>query len=243
VGDVTLPTKKREIIRQNPKFMVLFSKPKIGKTTAVSLLEDNLIIEMEERGADFVSGLIMNANTARELLDIARAIEEAGNPYKYITLDTATAMEDKIINDIAVKLYQATAMGKDFKGGDMRKLPMGAGYGYLKDAFFYIIDRFTPLCNCLILLAHCNEKQINKDGKEMFEMEMDLAGKLKRNVSSRADAIGFMYRKDNQTFVNFNGGGDAIIEARSPHLANKEFVLIEKNEKGQFINNWNQIFI
>lgn len=101
-----------------------------------------------------------------------------------------------------------------------------------------------PLCDCLILLAHCNEKQINKDGKELFEFEMDLAGKLKRTVSAKSDAIGFMYRKGNQTFINFNGGGDAIIEARSPHLANKEFVLVEKDPKtGQFINNWNQIFI
>jgi hypothetical protein len=74
-------------------------------------------------------------------------------------------------------------------------------------------------------------------------MEMDLAGKLKRTVSSKADAIGFLYRKGNQTIVNFNGGGDAIIEARSPHLANKEFVILEKNDKGQFINYWNQIFI
>jgi hypothetical protein len=135
-------------------------------------------------------------------------------------------------------------LGKDFKGGDMRQLPMGQGYGHLRNAFSYILDTFTPLCDCLILLAHCNEKQINKDGKEMFEMELDLAGKLRRTISAKADAIGFLYRKDNKTIVNFNGGGDAIIEARSPHLANKEFVLAEKDLKtGQFINNWNQIFI
>jgi hypothetical protein len=241
---IELPTKKREIIRANPKFMVLFSKPKIGKTTAVSLLENNLIIEMEERGADFVSGLIVGVSTAKELLEVAKSIEEGGKPYKYITLDTATAMEDNIINDIAVKMYQNSPMGKEFKGGDMKKLPMGAGYTWLRDAFTYIIDRFTPLCDCLILLAHCNEKQINKDGKEMYEMEMGLTGKLKLITSAKADAIGLLYRKGLQTFVNFNGGGDAIIEARSPHLANKEFVLIEKSmETGVFTNYWNQIFI
>ena len=238
------PTKKREIIRQNPKLLIIFSKPKIGKTTAVSFLENNLIIEMEERGADFVSGMIVNVSSAKELMEASRAIEAAGKPYKYITLDTATAMEDNIINDIAVKMYQNSTLGKEFKGGDMRKLPMGAGYGYLRDAFIYVLDKFTPLCDCLILLSHCNEKQINKDGKEMFEMEMDLAGKLKRTISAKADAIGFLYRKGNQTIINFNGGGDAIIEARSPHLANKEFVILEKDEKtGQFTNNWNQIFI
>jgi replication-associated recombination protein RarA len=124
---VELPTTKREIIRQNPKLLILFSKPKIGKTTLASLLDNNLIIEMEERGADFVSGLIVNVTTARELMDTAKAIADAGKPYKYITLDTATAMEDNIINDIATKMYQNSVLGKDFKGGDMRKLPMGAG--------------------------------------------------------------------------------------------------------------------
>jgi replication-associated recombination protein RarA len=103
-----LPTTKREIVRQNPKLLILFSKPKLGKTTVASLLEDNLIIEMEERGADFVSGMIVNVSTARELLDVAKSIKEAGKPYKYITLDTATAMEDNIINDIAVRMFQAS---------------------------------------------------------------------------------------------------------------------------------------
>jgi replication-associated recombination protein RarA len=107
MGEITLPTKKREILRQNPKLLILFSKPKIGKTTLASLLDNNLIIEMEERGADFVSGMVVQINTARELMDTAKAIKEAGKPYKYITLDTATAMEDNIINDIAVKMYQA----------------------------------------------------------------------------------------------------------------------------------------
>jgi len=76
----------------------------------------------------------------------------------------------------------------------------------------------------------------------MFELEMDLSGKLKRVMAAKADAIGYLYRKDNQTFLNFNGGGDTIIEARSPHLTNKEFLLVEKSEKG-FTNNWSQIFI
>jgi hypothetical protein len=243
MSEILLPTKKREIVRQNPKFLVIFAKPKIGKTTLASTLENNLIIEMEERGADFVSGFIVNVNTAKELMDTAKAIEAAGKPYKYITFDTATAMEDNIINEIAIKMYQASSMGKDFKGNDIRKLPMGAGYAWIREAFTYVIDKFTPLCDCLILLAHCNEKQIGKEGKEMYEMEMDLAGKLKRIISAKADAIGFLYRKGNQTFINFNGGGDAIIEARSPHLSNKEFMILEKDSKGQFINNWNQIFI
>jgi len=115
---------------------------------------------------------------------------------------------------------------------------------YIREAFKNVIDRFAEVCDTLILVAHCAEKQIEKEGKEMFELEMDLAGKLKRIIASKADAIGYLYRKGNQTLLNFNGGGDAIIEARSAHLSNKEFVLLEKDPAtGKFTHNWNQIFI
>lgn len=76
----------------------------------------------------------------------------------------------------------------------------------------------------------------------MFELEMDLSGKLKRTIAAKADAIGYLYRKENKTIINFNGGGDAIIEARSEHLSNKEFVLVEKTADG-FVNYWDKIFL
>lgn len=122
-----LPVKKREAIRQNPRFMVLFGKPKIGKTTVASLLDDNLIIEMEDRGADYVSGYIVDVRSAKELIEVAKELEKSEKRYKYITLDSATEMEDKIVMPLAIRLYQNTIIGKDYKGDDLRKLPMGAG--------------------------------------------------------------------------------------------------------------------
>jgi hypothetical protein len=242
MGEIKLPTKKSGITRSAPKLFVIFSKPKVGKTTAVSLLENNLLIDLEH-GADFVDALKVNANNITELFEYVKLLEKEKKPYRFITLDTATALEDDIVGELAIRLYKATPMGKNYDGDDLRKLPNGAGYLYLREAFKLVIDKFATLCDTLILTAHCNEKMIDKDGKEMYELEMDLTGKLKRIIASKADAIGYMYRKGNQTFINFNGGGDTIIEARSPHLANKEFLLVEKNDKGQLINYWNQIFI
>jgi hypothetical protein len=225
--------------------MILYGKPKVGgKTTAVSLLENNLIIEMEDGGADFVSGLIVDVKTTGDLIKLAKSIKEAGNPYKFITLDTATAMEDKMIQELAIKIYKSSPLGVNFTGSDIRRLPNGAGWTYWRQAFNYIIDLYKPLCECLILLAHCSDTQIDKEGKEMFEYSIDISGKLKRSISADAHAIGYMYRKGNKTIVNFNGGEDLIVGARSEHLRNKEFVLVEQDEKtGQFINYWNQIFI
>ena len=242
MSELILPRGKSGIVKKSPNFMIIFSKPKVGKTTALSLLEGNLIIDLEN-GSDFVDATKIKAKTIQELLKIADLIEAEGKPYKYITLDTATALEDELIMPLAIRIYNKTPMGRSFEGDDLRKLPSGAGYLYIREAFKYVIDRFTGLSETLILSSHCLEKQIDKEGKEMFELEMDLSGKLKRIMASKADAIGYMHRKQNQTYLNFNGGGDVIIEARSEHLSGKEFLLIEKDDKGKFINHWDQIFI
>lgn len=239
---ITLPSRKSGVKRSNPEFMIMFGKPKNGKTTALSLLDNCLIIDLEG-GSRYVDALSVEVNDIRELFQVAKQIEEAGKPYKYIALDTATKLEDELIMPLAIRNYKNTPMGKSYDGDDLRKLPNGAGYLYLREAFKQVITRFKDLCDTLILVSHCNEKMIEKEGKEMFELEMDLSGKLKRIIAAQADAIGYLYRKGNQVFLNFNGGGDAIIEARSPHLSNKEFLLTEKNEEGLFKHNWDKIFL
>ena len=44
---IVLPTSKVKAERVNPKRIVIYSKPKTGKTTAYAGLEDNLIIDLE----------------------------------------------------------------------------------------------------------------------------------------------------------------------------------------------------
>jgi hypothetical protein len=103
---IVLPTKKVKAERQNPKRMIIYSKPKTGKTTAYAGLDDNLILDLES-GSDYVEALKIKVNTLQELLDAGKAIKAAGNPYKYVTVDTVTALED-MIQPLAVKLYRAT---------------------------------------------------------------------------------------------------------------------------------------
>ncbi len=90
---IVLPTKKVKAERVNPKRLVIYSKPKTGKTTSFAGLEDNLILDLEN-GADYVEALKVKISTLQELLDAGKAIKAAGNPYKYVTIDTVTALED-----------------------------------------------------------------------------------------------------------------------------------------------------
>jgi len=244
-----LPTSKNKPTRENPKLLILFGKPKSGKTTIVAGLEDNLIIDMEE-GSNYVECMAVKAKTIDDLKEIASAIKEAGCPYKYITLDTVTALED-ITLTLALSDYRATPMGKPFglnpKTGqyefvDVRTLPNGAGYLYIRNAFQRVVNIFRGLTDSLILVGHTKDRTINRDGKELSENLLDLSGKLSDITSSKADALGFVYRKKNETIVNFNGGDNLIVEARPAHLRGKEIVIADSDENGVITTYWDRIF-
>jgi hypothetical protein len=242
---IVLPTEKRIATERNARFLVAFGKPKSGKTTAISMLDNCLLIDINN-GSDYVDGLVVKASNLRELKAIAVAIKEAGCPYEKIALDTATDLED-MVNELAIFKYKQTPMGKNYGKNpgedDIKKLPNGAGYLYLREAFKDALDWFKPLCKYFILLGHCSDRLINKDGKELSEMEIDLSGKLKRIVAGDADALGYIYRDKNKTMITFNGGGDSVVEARPAHLKGREFVLLESNEDGNISHNWDEIFL
>ena len=103
---IVLPTTKVKAQRVNPKRLVIYSKPKTGKTTCYSGLENNLILDLEN-GTDFLEALKIPINNLQELLDAGKAIREANKPYTYITIDTVTALEE-MIQPLAIKLYRQT---------------------------------------------------------------------------------------------------------------------------------------
>ena len=244
---ITLPTEKIKSTELNPKILILFGKPKCGKTTIVAHLEDALLIDVEN-GSNYVTAAKVIAKDFGELLEIKAALDKKYTEnenkcvYKYGIIDTATGLEEMVLT-FAANLYRETPMGKTFKGDDVRKLPNGAGYLYLREAFIKVIEGFRPYFEYLILLGHTKDKSINKEGKELSENALDLAGKLERIISSKADALGYIYRKKNQTIINFNGGGDSIVEARSLHLRGKEIVIAESDENNVITTHWDQIFI
>lgn len=150
---IELPTKRKEVENYNPKLLILFGKPKNGKSTVTAAIDDNLIIDLED-GYRALSVMAVQARTARDIFDISAAIQakidaDGKFPYKFITIDNATRLEEMSLS-YAAALYRNTAMGsawgykKDAKGinikdpktnkpiidpkADVRLLPNGAGY-------------------------------------------------------------------------------------------------------------------
>ena len=241
MSGIVLPTSKVKAERVNPKRIVIYSKPKTGKTTAYAGLENNLILDLEN-GTDYVDALKININSLQELLDAGKAIKEAGKPYKFITVDTVTALEDMIM-PLAVKLYRQTSMGKNYDGDNVTTLPNGAGYLYIRQAFFQVLDFIDTLAPHIILSGHIKDKQVDDKGELVMSANIDLTGKIKSLICANADAIGYMYRKGNKVILSFKTNEEVTCGARPEHLRNAEIVISEMSEAGELEFHWDKIYV
>jgi hypothetical protein len=237
---IVLPTKKVKGDRVNPKRIVIYSKPKTCKTTAYAGLDNNLIFDLEN-GTDYVEALKIKIGSLQELLDTGKAIKAAGNPYKFVTIDTVTALEDMIM-PLAIKLYRATPMGKNFDGDTVVTLPNGAGYLYIRQAFFQVLDFIDTLAPTIILSGHIKDKVVDDKGEMVMSANIDLTGKIKSLICANADAIGYMYRKGNKTILSFKTNEEVTCGARPEHLRNEEIVISEMID-GVLKTSWEKVFV
>lgn len=242
---IVLPTNKVPATSTNPHFLIIYGRPKSGKTSSLAQLEGNLIIDLEG-GSTFIDALAVQARDVNTLGEIAQAIRaknsEVGHSfYKRITIDNATRLEE-ICLPYAATLYRQTPIAKNWKGTDVRTLPNGSGYFYIRQAVRKVIDMFRDLCDEFILVGHVKDVQVDQNGEELSEMALDLVGKLSSIICGEADAVGYLYRKGNETHISFKGGDGTIKEARAPHLRGKDIVIAKGNDDGTIITDWKQIY-
>lgn len=264
-----LPTERRKATDYNPRLMVLFGKPKSGKSTLMASLDNNLIIDLED-GYRALNVMCVQARSAQNIFQIKHLIEEKnkendGKPfYRFITIDNATRLEEMAVTYAAV-LYRRTPMGanwgmkKDKMGinitdpktkkpipdpkADVRQLPNGAGWLYMRSAIKEMVAMFRPLCDTLILVCHVKDKQIKKNDEETTEMSVDMAGKTGDIICGEADAIGYVSRQGNKTTISFKGGDNNIRGSRPLHLREKEFVVATSDENGDVHVDMSKIFL
>ena len=219
------------------------------------MLDNNLILDLED-GAGYVNALKINVKEIsrkenikpiQALKTVINSIKEAniknnGYVYKYITIDTISALENEYAPDLALKMHLATPVGRNFQGNDILTLPNGQGWGILRNAILLIVQELEELCETLIISAHTKDKAVEFNGKEMTQRLIDLSGKTPSILCSHSDAIGYVYRKENKTIVNFQTAETLTVGARPEHLKNKEIVLLESDENGNFTSHWDEIF-
>jgi len=246
-GGLVLPTQKVKAETKSPKNMVIFSKPKVGKTTLLSQLDNCLIIDLED-GSDYVDALKIKAHTVADIVTIGNMIIKAEKPYKYIALDTITALETICI-PYAEELYSKSLMGKKWftegkqQYGNILNMPNGAGYPWLRQAFEKVLNYIKTLAPHVIFVGHIKDTMLEKNGAEFNSLDLDLTGKLKRITTSNSDAIGYIYRKGKKNILSFVTTDEIACGARPEHLRNQEIVISETAEDGTIKTHWDKVYI
>ena len=256
--EIKLPTEIVKADSDNPTNLIIFSKPKVGKTTAIAALPNCLIIDLE-KGSKYVDAMKIQANSIKELFAVIKAIKEADKPYKFIAIDTITALEEMCV-EYADILYDRSPMGKgwlakDPKGiitgpGPRKKelhsilnLPNGAGYKWLRDAFSSTVNEIKSCADHIILLGHVKDVNLDKAGSDFSALDIDLTGKIKTSAAYKSDAIGYLYRKGNQNILSFKTSDKIACGARPKHLENAEIILSEDDGSGNFITHWDRVYV
>lgn len=242
---LVLPRKRMPPKMINPKRLLLFGQPKSGKTSIISALDDCLVVDMEQ-GSNYVESMSVEVNDFQDYKNLIAALKShkadtGEKPYKRIAIDTLTALEELAL-PYATKLYNNTPMGASFKG-DVRTLPNGAGYLYLRNAFFKLLKPLQDYCETLIMVGHMKEKDITKDGETLTEKSINLTGKTKDILCGWADTIGLVYRDGNKTMINFEPSEEMIVGSRQEHLIGQKICVAESDENHKLSIDWGGVFL
>lgn len=232
---ITLPTTPTAPSMVNPKVLVLYGAPKVGKSTILADLPNNLIIDLED-GTDYISSLRVKVHNTDELREVAAELLKAKStkgtyPYEYVSIDTVTALEDWA-EKVATENYKKSPVGKTFTGDSVLTLPNGGGYLWLRLAMAELVGLFSHCTKYLILTGHLRDKVLDKAGVEVATKDIELTGKIRNIMCSRADAIGYLYRKDNKLMISFQTAEGVLCGGRCEHL------------KGKIMEfNWSTIYV
>lgn len=267
--EIKLPTEKSLATMKSPSTILFYSKPKQGKTTALSLLEEALLIDTE-KGSDFVDAFKIQVDTtkpeheqAEEFVDICRAIYMSGYDtvnriytpkYKYIIVDTFTRL-DSWSEVVGTLNYMSKAQGKKFnvnaKGEKLsptskdfetvHEIPQGYGYKHSREVMLDWYNKICMLAPRTIFVCHVKDKLVATNlGEAVATKEINLTGRVKDIIASKVDTVMYGYRDGNKFMASFSGEDGT----RSSYLSGKTIVLTESDDKGNIItNNWNKIFV
>ena len=207
---MALTKTKRPAKTINPRTLLLFGPPKVGKTTVLTNLPKCMVIDTEE-GSHLLEGYFQEVNSKEELMEFYKSAEE-GHDYKYFALDTI----DKIVE------WSEKAVCKEFLVESIADLPYGKGFGEVRTRVMNNVKKLLTLAPHVIIVGHRKIASAIDNSMAIEPESLDISGKLKNMIMAYADAIGYMFRDDeDQLMVSFKGGQALEAGSRCEHLKGK----------------------
>ena len=225
-----LKVAKRAAISNDPKILLLYGPPKVGKTTMLSKLDNCLIVDTE-KGARMVDGSILEVDSRKDLINVLKQAKE-GHEFNYIAIDTI----DKVVQ------WAEDAVCEENQVQALADLPFGKGWGLARDKVMNTIRHFSNICDHLIIIGHRKTAKAIVEGQATIEPEsLDITGRLKNMIMADCDAIGYVYRDEEEGLkVSFKANDAIEAGSRSPHLRGEVVNFDWKNiYKGKKVKNGN----
>lgn len=228
----------------NARNMIIFSYPKVGKTSLMSSLPGTYLLLDFESGSDFFNMNAIKIDSVETLTTLRQEFIEKNPHFNFIVLDTITSLNNNIVNAVAVAMYNKEEKKNKSLDFDITLLNYGIGYTYKRNAIQSIMTFFQAYCDCLISLGHVADKALGGSDEAASVKDLDVEGKLKNILALKTDALGLLYRSAPDTnTLSFKVSADKIAGTRINHLTDKEIVISKRNEDGTITTYWDEVFI
>ena len=167
------------------KYLLLYGKPKTGKTTMASRFPKNLLIAFE-KGYNAIDGIkAVDVNKWSEFRQVLRQLEkpEAREMYDTITIDTTT---------IAYEMCEQFVCSQNGVQS-IRDIPWGQGWTLTKKEFESCLRKITMLGYGLVLISHIEtRKEKTADDSEIEILAPSMPKRCYEVVNQIVDIIGYI---------------------------------------------------
>jgi len=167
------------------KYILIYGKPKTGKTTLASKFPKNLLIAFE-KGYNAIDGIkAVDINRWADFKIVLRQLEkaEARQMYDTITIDTTT---------IAYEMCEQFVCAQNGVQS-IRDIPWGQGWTLAKKEFESCLRKITMLGYGLVLISHIEtRKEKTADDSEIEILAPSMPKRCYEVVNQIVDIIGYI---------------------------------------------------
>jgi len=201
------------------KYLLLYGKPKTGKTTMASRFPKNLLIAFE-KGYNAIDGIkAVDINKWSEFRLVLKQLEkpEAREMYDTITIDTTT---------IAYEMCEQFVCSQNGVQS-IRDIPWGQGWTLTKKEFESCLRKITMLGYGLVLISHIEtRKEKTADDSEIEILAPSMPKRCYEVVNQIVDIIGYIATEwdeegNSQRWLYTRQTPTVMAGSRFPYLAPK----------------------
>lgn len=196
------------------KYILIYGKPKVGKTTLASHFPKNLLIAFE-RGYNAVGGIMAQDITKwAEFKTVIKQLqkEEAKEKFSTITIDTVTEAWTMCEKYICIQ-------------NNVQKIsdiPWGQGYGACKEEFAKCLRDITMMGYGLVLIAHNGRRiEVDEKGSEIEFISPELPKRCYDVVNKLVDIIAYISSEPDGRYLYTRATSNIMAGSRFPYLAEK----------------------